>query len=192
MAVPTAVSNEHRALVTAALAVLRRTGADGLTVADVLDEAGLSTRAFYRHFTSKDELLLALYARDSTATEARVRERLASAPSPRAAIECWIDETLALGFEPRRAARTRVFAREGARLQLQFPQEFANIMARLVGPLAEVLARVGCAEPERDARSVHAVAWALVEDKLHGAAITRAEARAHVLRFCFPALGMAP
>ena len=54
-----------RALVEAGLTVLRQRGAAGLTVADVLAEAGLSTRAFYRHFHSKDELVLAVYEHEA-------------------------------------------------------------------------------------------------------------------------------
>jgi AcrR family transcriptional regulator len=57
--------DERRALIDAGIAVLRRTGSEGCTVADVLEEAGLSTRAFYRHFASKDELVLAIYEHDA-------------------------------------------------------------------------------------------------------------------------------
>ena len=35
------------------------------TVQDILDEAGLSTRAFYRHFGSKDDLFHALFRREA-------------------------------------------------------------------------------------------------------------------------------
>src|SRR5947199_263952 len=61
---------EERALVEAAHRAMRRNGFSGATVADILAEAGLSTRAFYRHFASKDELLLAMYRRDSSAVAA--------------------------------------------------------------------------------------------------------------------------
>src|SRR4051812_20043747 len=63
---------EAGALLEAALTVLRRKGATGLTVADVLGESGLSTRAFYRHFESKDALLLALFDADQEAVRARL------------------------------------------------------------------------------------------------------------------------
>jgi AcrR family transcriptional regulator len=185
-------SEEVSALVEGAIAVMGRDGAEQLTVAEVLREAGLSTRAFYRHFTSKDELVLAVYERDAGATRERLRERMAAARSFRAALELWIDETLALGFDARRARRTRVLAREGARLQIDFPDEFATIVAGIVEPLADVLARLPSKDPERDAWSVYAVTWALVEEKLRGGTITRADAREHVLRFCLPALGLKP
>src|SRR5207248_1956283 len=83
------------------------------------------TRAFYRHFGSKDELILAIYKRDSLASCAKLRDRMAASKSARAALEVWIDETLALGFAASRARRIRPLAKEGLRLQAQFPREFA-------------------------------------------------------------------
>lgn len=183
---------EVGALVEAALAVLGRSGVDGLTVADVLEEAGLSTRAFYRHFRSKDELVLAIYERDARATQERLEARLRSAPGARAALETWIDETLALAFDSRRARRTRPLSREGLRLRAEFPGEFAAILAGVVEPLAEVLRGIPTPDPARDAASIHAVTWAVVEEKLAGGKVTREEARRHVLRFCLNAVGLAP
>ena len=46
-------------LLAAARDVLAERGYDGLRVEDVLREAGLSTRAFYRHFSGKADCALA-------------------------------------------------------------------------------------------------------------------------------------
>src|ERR1700692_1416038 len=89
---------EARALVQAGMAVLRRSGARNLTVADVLEEAGLSTRAFYRHFESKDELILAVYQHDNRRSIERLRARIATATSPLDALEKWVEVALGLGF----------------------------------------------------------------------------------------------
>ena len=183
MPAPTLI-DEKRALIEAGLVVLRRSGTDGCTVADVLHEAGLSTRAFYRHFASKDELVLAIYERDAVASSARLATRLHAACSPQAALEIWIDENLALGFETRRARRTRPLAREGLHLEAAFPAEFARIVAGVIDPLASVLRAAGSPDPERDARSIHAITWALVAEKLAGGSLSRDAAKAHVLRFC--------
>ncbi|HEY4796933.1 MAG TPA: helix-turn-helix domain-containing protein, partial [Mycobacterium sp.] len=45
----------RRAIVAAASETLREQGVRGLSIAAVLDRAELSTRAFYRHFESKDQ-----------------------------------------------------------------------------------------------------------------------------------------
>ena len=54
--------------------LLARDGAT-VSVTAILAEAGLSTRAFYRHFESKDSLLLALFRRDSDRLRAEARAR---------------------------------------------------------------------------------------------------------------------
>src|SRR5947208_11392984 len=46
--------------VTAGFEVMRRAGSIDPRVSEIVKEAGLSNQAFYRHFRSKDELLLAL------------------------------------------------------------------------------------------------------------------------------------
>ena len=56
-----------------------RTDAAGLTVAEVLAEAGLSTRAFYRHFQSKDELVLAVFEQEAQRRYAGLEAQLATA-----------------------------------------------------------------------------------------------------------------
>jgi AcrR family transcriptional regulator len=186
---------EARSLVEAALTVLRRNGAAGLTVADVLTEAGLSTRAFYRHFASKDALLLALFDADTEAVRTRVDAAIDSASDPHAALCAWVDQLLALAYSPRRSRRTQVLWTEGRRLQLEFPDEFGRIFAGALAPL-EALLEAGRAngafpdtDPPRDARAIHAVTWDLVESRLGGGTDDLASARAQVLRFCLPALG---
>ena len=186
---------EARSLIEAALAVLRRHGAAGLTVAEVLAEAGLSTRAFYRHFASKDELLLALFDADTEVVRGRVDAAIASARDPEDALVAWIDQQLALAYAPRRSRRTQVLFAEGRRLQLEFPAEFERIFAAVLAPLVRLLdaGRANGAfpstDPARDARAIHAVTWDLVEARLAGDTTDLASARAQVLRFCLPALG---
>ena len=186
---------EARALVDAGMAVLRRSTATSLTVADVLEEAGLSTRAFYRHFRSKDELILAVYQHDNRRSIERLRSRIGSAGSPLDGLKEWVSYSLGLGFAPRRARRTMTLWREGGRLWAQYPGEYNAIVEGLVAPLTAVLQRgrdegvFPYADPHLDALSIHAVVWRLVERKLGGdGALELASATEYVLRFCLPAL----
>jgi AcrR family transcriptional regulator len=181
--------------VEAGLRVLRRTGAQRLTVADVLAEAGRSTRAFYRHFASKDELLLAIYEHESRATIAELRARVDAAPTARAAVAAWVDATLALAFDPARASRTTVLAAEGSRLQFEHPAEFGAIAHAQLEPLVGAIARgqadgaFAGRDPDSDARTVHAIVWALVEAHLRGTGrLSVEEARAQALRFALAGL----
>ena len=65
----------------AALKVMRRNGFQGASVQDILDRAGLSTRAFYRQFQSKDDLLLAMFRTASGADVDTVARRVEEAPT---------------------------------------------------------------------------------------------------------------
>ena len=188
---------EVTALMDAGLAVLARDGA-AFTVASVLREADMSTRAFYRHFQSKDELVVAVYERDAEETIVRLAKRVGEAVEPRGAVDVWVDEILALVYDSRRVRRTSPLASESARLQSQFPHVFARILERQLEPLEDALERgrvdgtFPATDPTADARSIHAVTWAVIEQRMLGHRRNRAEARDHILRFCLPALGARP
>ena len=78
--------DELRILLDAALVVMERNGYADAAVADILREADLSTRSFYRHFESKDQLLCALFRREADAAAARLRAKVDAAATPRAAL----------------------------------------------------------------------------------------------------------
>ena len=97
--------DELRILLDAALVVMERNGYADAAVADILREADLSTRSFYRHFESKDQLLCALFRREAEAAAARLQAKVDAAPHPRAALDAWIDEILSFGHHRAKAAR---------------------------------------------------------------------------------------
>src|SRR5271154_7613498 len=78
--------DELRILLNAALVVMERNGYADAAVADILREADLSTRSFYRHFESKDQLLCALFRREADAAAARLRAKVDAVDTPRAAL----------------------------------------------------------------------------------------------------------
>jgi AcrR family transcriptional regulator len=106
--------DELRLLFEAALAVMQRNGYTDAAVADILAEAGMSTRSFYRHFESKDQLLCALYRHEAEQVAERLTARVAEAASPLAALDSWIEEIMSLGYNRRKAARVAVLGSPGA------------------------------------------------------------------------------
>jgi TetR/AcrR family transcriptional regulator len=104
-------SDERAILIGAAWTVLRRSGFDGFKVQLVLREAGVSARTFYRHFSDKDGLMLALVEDEYVATSRRLRRAVAEAPpEPDAQVAAWIRELLLAGADPARLARARLFS----------------------------------------------------------------------------------
>ena len=89
--------------------MLRRNGYANAGITDILGEAKLGTRAFYRHFDSKDELLVSMFTDNATATASRLAERVDAAGSPLDRLQAWIDAILALGDDPRHSEAARMF-----------------------------------------------------------------------------------
>src|SRR5271166_5096024 len=89
----------RREILAAASTILREHGVQGLSIAAVLERAGLSTRAFYRHFGSKDELVAAVFLETARVEKRRLRRRMASATTEVEAVAVWIDGRLDLAFD---------------------------------------------------------------------------------------------
>ncbi|HEX5587854.1 MAG TPA: TetR/AcrR family transcriptional regulator [Acidimicrobiia bacterium] len=194
----TTSESERTTILDAALRVMRRNAYAEAQISDILAEAELSTRAFYRHFESKDDLLMALYRNDAEEVARQLRERVAAAGTPEVQLGAWIDETLSLGYDRRRAKRAAMLASDAARRTAAFADESARAARALSEPLREVLARGASSGafprcvPDQDAATIYALVWRLVSEGIGGRATMDADAAAaHVRRFCFPALGIA-
>ncbi len=182
-------------LIDAAIRVMTREGYLEMSVSDVLIEAGLSTRAFYRHFESKESLLDALRLRETMSIGRSLDRAVAQATDPLSAVEAWLERYLDIYYQPRRAARASLMAAEvdrGSRLSRDMLHEMRRIACK---PLIEAL-RAGhqagllySATPEVDAYSIHDLVTACLAA---GKEMTmeRQAVHAHVVRFAWPALRM--
>jgi AcrR family transcriptional regulator len=189
--------DELRILLNAALVVMERNGYTDAAVADILREADLSTRSFYRHFESKDQLLCALIQREADAAAARLRAKVAAAGNPGEALDAWIDEILSFGYDPVKAARVSVLGSPGAMKAEGYAQEVHHAAEVLTAPL-QALLRDGAADgsfpladPAADAPLIQSVLWTAAG--LHparDAPTSRAEAAHQARSFCTRALGV--
>ncbi|WP_172805769.1 TetR/AcrR family transcriptional regulator [Brachybacterium sp. P6-10-X1] len=79
---PVRHEERRRSILDAATRLLRERGVQGLTIHDVLGEAGISKGALYHYFSGKDELLAALIARRLDAWSDAVTDTIAAVASP--------------------------------------------------------------------------------------------------------------
>jgi AcrR family transcriptional regulator len=186
---------EVEQLLAAAESVLAEGGYAHLRVDDVLAEAGLSTRAFYRHFQGKSELFLALFDREMHRADERLRAKVAAAADPEAAVRAWIGATLALAFEPRLARRTQLFLADRQMVASEFPAEVARCVRLLLTPLEEAITAgrdAGMfpgADPAADALAMHHLCSGVTADRLLDMGeLTRAQAVELVERFALTTL----
>lgn len=190
--------DELRLLLDAAMVVMGRNGYVDASVADILGEANLSTRSFYRHFESKDQLLCALYRREAENAATRLNAKVNAAPSPRAALDAWIDEMLSLGQNRAKAARVRVLSSPGAIRAEGYAEEMRYASKLLMAPLQALLAAGAAdgsfplADPAADAELIRAVVWVAAGLTISSEGSTaRSDTARQVRSFCARALGAA-
>ena len=151
---------EVEVLMQAAVRVVERDGAEEPKISDILREAHLSNKAFYRHFRSKDELLITVLDDGLRRDLARTTEAMANEPSPLARVGVWIRGILSRAADERSADRTRPFVLSGLRLGARFPDEWAQTDDALQAPLRSAIAdavaagELRRADPTRDARTI--------------------------------------
>jgi len=160
-----AYENEVRRLLDAAYSVLRRTGELEPRVGDVVREAGLSNQAFYRHFASKDALLLALLDDGQRRLLATLEARMARVEAGAPRVRAWVEGVVEQARRPDAADNTRPFVVNGLRLADRFPQEWSRLHDALLAPLRAAIAECG-GNPERDAPAVYHLAFGTMQDAL--------------------------
>jgi len=118
---------------------LAASGGESASVGEILAEAGLSTRAFYRHFGSKDDLLLAMFRRDAERFTAEMRDITRAASSPTDALRRFVRATLRLTWDPRRRRHVLLMVCEQAVRAKGYGAERARVDAVADGLLAGIL-----------------------------------------------------
>jgi AcrR family transcriptional regulator len=186
------------ALVAAATKVVREEGVGALSVAQVLARAELGTRAFYRHFDSKNELVSAVFldmARDETR---RLRRKMDAASDPVGAVVAWVDGRLDLAFDDQVKSNLRRMSLEAQSQMFASPEVVGAAYAEIMTPLIEQIergGRLGCftgVDPAADALSIQGVLWSSVERQWATVDCDRDDVRRSVVRFCLRGLGVAP
>jgi AcrR family transcriptional regulator len=191
---------ESDALIESARAVLERQGGDGITVHEVLSEAGLGTRAFYRHFASKEALVLAVFAVAAQQEADRLRQRMAGSGNAFEAVTAWINARLELAFDDEVAHTMRALSVEAEIASRQMPDQMELAFDCMLAPLVEQLQRgqrdgsFAVSDPSRDARALHDVIWGETLRQWSGFGVRgdRDTAKLRVLGFCLRAIGVAP
>ena len=166
-------SSERQHIIDAAYRCLDRSSESSASITEILDEAGLGTRAFYRNFSTKHDLLLEMFRRDREAVQAQLREVVARAATPVEALRSWMTHLFELVSNPRKRKRVAIFYSEELRRTPGYARELEIVMAADQASIAAILHR-GKAEgiftactPEADARSIRAAFEAALLDRFH-------------------------
>jgi AcrR family transcriptional regulator len=188
----------RRAIMAAAAKSVREQGVRGLSIAAVLDYAQLSTRAFYRHFESKDQLVAAVFLDMARTEMSRVQTRMDAAANPIEAVAEWIDGRLDLAFDEDIAAELRCWSLEAQSQMVSSPELVEPAYNATLEPLMEQLERgveLGFFRdivPTIAARSIQGVVWASTQRQWANGDCKREDVRDRAIRFCLQGLGVTP
>ncbi len=188
----------RREILAAASTTLREQGVGGLSVAAVLERAGLSTRAFYRHFGSKDELVAAVFLESARVEKRRLLRRMSAAATEIEAVAAWVDGRLDLAFDHDVRTDLRRLSLVAQSQTLASPSMVQPAYAEILKPLADALQRgvdsgtFHDIDPVIDTQFIHGVVWAGIDRHWASGDYRRHDLRQRILRFCLHGLGVAP
>jgi AcrR family transcriptional regulator len=185
------------AILSAASKVVREEGVRALSVAEVLARTQLSTRAFYRHFDSKDQLVSAVFLEMARVEMLRLRQKMATAADPVRSVAAWIAGRLDLAFDDQIRSDLRQMSLEAQSQMFAAPELIGPAYQEMLRPLVDEIERgndLGVfpgVDPVSGALSIHGVVWANVERQWATGRCDPRDVRKRVQRFCLRGLGVA-
>lgn len=185
------------AILAAAHDIVREDGVRALGIAQVLSRLQLGTRAFYRHFESKEQLVAAMFLEIARTERNRLQDAMAGA-APVQAVAAWIDARLDLAFDNNIQSDLRRLSLEAHSQIFASPELIAPAYTEILQPLIDQIAAGARqrlfidVDAAAEALSIHGVVWASVETQWFTGIIGPTDIRTRVQRFCLRGLGVAP
>lgn len=193
-AVERALDERHREanevlerILAAAVRVMDRCAPEAPTVTDIVAEAGVSRKAFYRYFAGKDDLLLAVLERGVGIIVSYLQHQMAKTADPAEKIARWIEGALAQVADPHLISMSRAVAG-----QLGSADETAAtdaVMAPMRELLIEPVTALGGPDPQRDAEAVFQLTAATMRRYVGSGGRPDADDIAALVRFCLRGVG---
>lgn len=182
-----------------ALSILGETGRTDFTVLEVVERSKTSLRSFYQHYSTKDELLLALVDKIMSESTARWRADVADLDAV-SALRVLVDRISAPAASTKQDSINRGLTFFNDHLAESLPQEYARVLAPLhalirdiiTAGIAEGVFRSGQATDATAALIMQTVLGALrlqvLGAELNGTPIDGS----HIFEFCARSLLMDP
>lgn len=174
-------------ILAAAVRVMQRVWPDGPRVSDIVAEAGVSNKAFYRYFAGKDDLMLAAMERGVGLVVSYLGHQMSKEKTPEGRIARWIRGALAQIADPELIVMSRALVGQMSDSDKRRLGE-QEIMGPMRDLLVEPIEELGRRDPQRDADAVFAATIGTMRRYVDS---TDEPGRAdidHLVRFCLDAL----
>jgi AcrR family transcriptional regulator len=144
------------------------------SIENILRAARVNRRTFYRHFSCKDDLIIAMQEWAGDLIMAELQKAVASAATPAAAVVAWIEDYLSIGWHEARFQdalafmSTEVTGAPGiaAALEVTYARHREVLTDALTAGLAD--GSLPNARPELDSFAIHAIAVRHLEARIRG------------------------
>ncbi|WP_084611724.1 TetR/AcrR family transcriptional regulator [Tomitella biformata] len=157
-------------------------------IAEIVRAAEMSNQAFYRHFRSRDDVIVATYEQGLLNIHAYLAHRVFKQVGLEARLAAWIDGVLAQIEDPELSELSRVIIWNMGQIARTKSEIKPIGHARLSEVLCGVLAQAEVPEPGRNATFIQTLVLGLTTSYLESGQSPTAADRAHLLRFCLGAL----
>jgi len=192
----TARDDDRASIIDAAYGCLFEPHTGPIPVAAILRRAGVSTRAFYRHFESKDELFLALLRQETDGLADRLDRIADEVPgAPVEQLRAWIGEMFGWMHDAERRMRLTVIDSDEVRAAKGYRETRERAHNERERSLVQILRRgrydgsFPLADPDRDAVAISAVISREMLGQMPGDEERLQQSLDWVLRFALRALG---
>ena len=188
--------DDRQGIIDAAYGCLSQPHSGPIPVAAILDRAGLSTRAFYRHFASKDELFLAMLRQEADELAIRLDRIADELPGDSVErLKAWIEMMFVLAHDAELRMHLTVIDSDEVRAAKGYREMRERLHADRERSLERVLQRglddgsFPLAQPHSDAVAIGAIVSRELTISSPGGDEDLQHARARVLDFALRALG---
>jgi AcrR family transcriptional regulator len=193
---PESTSDADRGcIIDAAYGCLSEPHSGPIPVAAILQRAGVSTRAFYRHFESKDELFLAMLRQESDVLAGRLDRIVDEAGTPVDQLKAWISQMFGWMHDAEMRMHLTVIDSDEVRAAKGYRETRERLHADRERSLIEILRRgrddgsFPQADPDHDAVAISAVISREMADQRPGDEQRLRRSLAWVLEFALRVLG---
>jgi AcrR family transcriptional regulator len=188
--------DDRKLIIEAAYACLSEPHSGPIPVAAILQRAGVSSRAFYRHFESKDALFLAMLREETDALASRLDRICAEVPGgPVDALKSWIAGMFGLIHDHQTRMHFTVIDSDEVRAAKGYRETREKAHADRERSLVEILQRgradgtFPLTEPDSDAIAISAVTSRVMLSQSYQDPVRMQRAQDQILHFALRALG---
>jgi AcrR family transcriptional regulator len=177
-------TDEVRRLLDAALAIMGEHGTSARArVADIIAAAGVSNDTFYRHFSSKDALVVALLEDGTERLASYIAHQMSKELTPERKVRRWVKGVLSQTREEA-ASTTLAVLWNGSSIGTGVTAGRHNASVPLAALLHEPFAALGSTTPEMDASLVAHATLGKVADYLWARKRPARDEIDHITEFC--------